>query len=266
MGRSILEEIAERTAERVAEGKKRRSPASVRREAEELGRQTGFPFRRALASPGISFICEVKRASPSKGMIAEEFPYLSIAREYEAAGAAAISVLTEPYYFLGRDEYLQEIAGAVSVPVLRKDFIVDEYQIFQAKVIGASAVLLICALLEQGQLDEYLAVAHSLGLSVLAEVHTEEEAETAVRSGAGIIGVNNRNLKTFETDINTSVHLRRSISEDILFVSESGIQTPEDMKKLTEIKTDAVLIGEAFMRIPDKRGMLETLSGRKKEG
>ncbi len=259
MSGTILDEIAERTAVRVEELKKKRNLASVRREAEGLGNQTGFPFREALAAPDISFICEVKKASPSKGVIAEDFPYLTIAKEYEEAGAAAVSVLTEPCYFLGSDRYLQEIAGAVSIPLLRKDFTVDAYQIFEARLIGASAVLLICALLEKERLKEYLAIAHSLGLSALVEVHTEEEAEAALLSGAGIVGVNNRNLKTFEVDINTSARLRKLIPDEILFVSESGIKTPEDVARLRENRTDAVLIGETFMRSPDKKRQLEVL-------
>lgn len=259
MGKTILDEIAARTVERVAELKKKRETVSIRREAEGMDARTGFPFRNALAHPDISFICEVKKASPSKGVIAEDFPYLAIAQEYEEAGAAAISVLTEPYYFLGSDEYLREIAGAVSIPLLRKDFTVDEYQIFEAKTIGASAVLLICALLEEKRLKEYLDIAHSLGLSALVEAHTEEEVEVALGSGAGIIGVNNRNLKTFEVDINTSARLRRLIPENILFVSESGIRTPEDVAKLRENRTDAALIGETFMRSPDKKRQLAAL-------
>lgn len=261
MGETILDEIARRTVVRVEELKRKRDLISVRREAERLGSQTGFPFREVLAAPGISFICEVKKASPSKGVIAEEFAYISIAKEYEEAGAAAISVLTEPYYFLGSDEYLREIAGVVEIPLLRKDFTVDEYQIFEARTIGASAVLLICALLEKEQLKEYLAIAHSLGLSALVEAHTEEEVEAALRSGAGIIGVNNRNLKTFEVDIHISARLRRLIPEDILFVSESGIKTPEDVARLRENKTDAALIGETFMRSPNKKRQLAVLKG-----
>lgn len=257
----ILQEIAERTLIRVQQLKKQKPLSSVRREAEAMNSNTGFPFKAALAAPGISFICEVKKASPSKGIIAEDFPYLDIAREYEEAGAAAISVLTEPYYFLGSDRYLQEIAGKVSIPLLRKDFTVDEYQIFEAKTIGASAVLLICALMEEEILRHYLAIAHGLGLSALVEVHTEEEADLAFRCGAGIIGVNNRNLMTFEVDITTSGRLRGRIPKEILFVSESGIKTAEDVEKLRKNNTDAVLIGETLMRSPDKKRLLAALRG-----
>lgn len=261
MGRTVLDEIAERTAVRVGELKKKRDLADVRREAEGMGKPAGdrFPFREALAVPDLSFICEVKKASPSKGVIAEEFPYLAIAKEYEAAGAAAISVLTEPYYFLGSDAYLEEIAKAVSVPLLRKDFTVDAYQIYEARLLGASAVLLIAALLNGGQIKEYLAVARSLGLSALVEVHTEAEMETALQSGADIIGVNNRDLHTFEVDIRTSVRLRKLAPDGILFVAESGIRTPEDVAVLREQKVDAVLAGEILMRSADKRRQLEIL-------
>lgn len=260
----ILDEIADRTRERVRELKKNREISSLRRDAEKLGGGGQPDLKQALAAPGISFICEVKKASPSKGIIAPDFPYLHIAREYEEAGAAAISVLTEPYYFMGNDQYLREIVKSVKLPVLRKDFTVDEYQIFEAKTLGASAVLLICAILERKQLKEYMEIACSLGLSALVETHTEAEVEEALEAGAGIIGVNNRNLKTFEVDITTSRRLRSLIPEDILFVSESGIRTPEDVAALKAIRTDAVLIGETFMRSPDKKKQLAVLKGEEK--
>lgn len=260
----ILDEIADRTRERVRELKKNREISSLRRDAEKLGGGGQPDFKQALAAPGISFICEVKKASPSKGIIAPDFPYLHIAREYEEAGAAAISVLTEPYYFMGNDQYLREIVKSVKLPVLRKDFTVDEYQIFEAKTLGASAVLLICAILESKQLKEYMEIAYSLGLSALVETHTEAEVEEALEAGAGIIGVNNRNLKTFEVDITTSGRLRSLIPEDILFVSESGIRTPEDVAALKTIGTDAVLVGETFMRSPDKKRQLAVLRGEEK--
>lgn len=261
----ILDEIAAKTLVRVEELKKRRDLYSLRRDAESMTpsmEESGdFPFRRALAAEGMSFICEVKKASPSKGVIAEEFPYLDIAKEYEEAGAAAISVLTEPFYFLGSDSYLEQIASAVRIPVLRKDFTVDEYQIFEAKLLGASAILLICTLLEEERLKEYLEIAHSLGLSALVEAHTEDEAETALRTEARIIGVNNRNLKTFKVDITTSSRLRKLVPEEIIFVSESGIKTAQDVAILKQNKTDAVLIGETFMRSPDKKRQLSILRG-----
>lgn len=258
----ILDEIAAKTRERVAELKQAKPLTEVKAQAETLDPNTGFPFENALRKDDIAFICEVKKASPSKGVIAEDFPYLQIAKEYEAAGASAISVLTEPYYFKGSDQYLSEIAHEVSIPVLRKDFTVDSYQIYEAKLIGASAVLLICALLDTDTLTEYLGIAHSLGLNAIVEAHTEEEVQSAIQSGARIIGVNNRNLKTFEVDITTSARLRKLVPESTLFISESGIKTAADIAVLRANKTNAVLIGETFMRSPDKKKMLAELRGR----
>lgn len=257
----ILQEIAEKTRLRVAEEKSALPLSEMKKRAQDLNPDTGFPFKKALAAPDISFICEVKRASPSKGMIAEDFPYLEIARDYEAAGAAAISCLTEPFWFKGSDRYLQEIAAAVKIPVLRKDFTVDEYMIYQAKTLGASAVLLICSILSKEQLAEYLAIAHSLGLSALVEAHDEEEVKTAVSVGAGIIGVNNRDLKTFTVDISNSARLRKLVPPEILFVSESGIKTAQDIAALRQNGTNAVLIGETLMRSPDKKAALAQLRG-----
>lgn len=222
---------------------------------------TGFPFREALSGDEISFICEVKRASPSKGLIAPDFPYLDIARDYERAGASAISCLTEPFWFKGRDEYLAEISNAVTIPVLRKDFTVDEYMIYQAKTLGASAVLLICSILSKEQLSEYLGIAHSLGLSALVEAHDEDEVRTALSVGAGIIGVNNRDLRSFTVDINNSARLRKLVPPEILFVSESGIKTAADIEALRSNGTNAVLIGETLMRSPDKKAALDELRG-----
>lgn len=256
----ILQEIAEKTRLRVAEEKTALPLSEMKKRAQELNPDTGFPFKKALSTADISFICEVKRASPSKGMIAEDFPYLDIARDYEAAGAAAISCLTEPFWFKGSDRYLQEIA-AVNIPVLRKDFTVDEYMIYQAKTLGASAILLICSILSKGQLSEYLEIAHSLGLSALVEAHDEEEVKTAVSVGAGIIGVNNRDLKTFTVDINNSARLRKLVPPEILFVSESGIKTAQDIAALRQNGTNAVLIGETLMRSPDKKAALAQLRG-----
>ncbi len=258
---SILAEIAEKTRQRVAEEKKSLPLPQLRAQAEAMDASTGFPFAQALAAPGMSFICEVKKASPSKGLIAPNFPYLDIAKEYQAAGAAAISCLTEPYWFQGRDQYLKEIAQAVTIPVLRKDFTVDEYMIYGAKVLGASAVLLICAILDDGQLRDYLALAHILGLSALVEAHDETELNRALSAGAGIIGVNNRDLRTFTVDVSNSLRLRKLAPPEVLFVSESGIKTPEDIQKLYDNGTNAVLIGETLMRAPDKKAMLAQLRG-----
>lgn len=258
----ILEEIAERTKVRVAEQKKKISLEEIKTKALEMDANTGFPFLKALQQEDISFICEVKKASPSKGLIAPDFPYVEIAKEYEEAGAAAISVLTEPYYFQGKNEYLEEIVKNVKIPVLRKDFTVDEYMIYEAKTIGASCVLLICAILDLPTLKKYLDLAHSLGLSAIVEAHDEEEVKMALESGAKIIGVNNRDLRTFTVDINNSARYRKMVPEDIVFISESGIKTAADIQKLRENGTNAVLIGETFMRSADKKAALKELRGK----
>ncbi len=209
----------------------------------------------------MSFICEVKKASPAKGMIDEAFPFLEIAKEYEKAGADAISCLTEPYYFLGNDEHLKQIAENVSIPVLRKDYTVSEYMIYEAKLLGATAVVFHCSILKEGQLEEYLEIAHSLGLSALVEARTTEEVKKAVEAGAKIIGTNNRDLESYVIDMNLSKELRNIVPKDCIFVSESGIQTPEDVVLLKQIGADAVLVGEALMRAEDKTKMLHTLKG-----
>ncbi|MDR2532448.1 MAG: indole-3-glycerol phosphate synthase TrpC [Oscillospiraceae bacterium] len=243
----ILHEITERTKERIEARKREVSPIEVSAKAHSLPTD-GFSFEKALKSDDIAFICEVKKASPSKGIISEDFPYLEIAQSYEAAGAAAISVLTEPYYFKGADSYLREIADVVKIPLLRKDFTIDSYMIYEAKVLGADAVLLICAVLDRGAVAEYIGIADSLGLSVLVEIHDEDEAETALSAGARIIGVNNRNLKTFEVDITLSERLRKLVPDNVIFVAESGITTREDVSRLRKIGADAALVGEALMR------------------
>lgn len=265
----ILEEIAEKTRERIQKRRQQVSEEELKEKAyllagtekERNGGIFPFPFEKALAREGISFICEVKKASPSKGVIAEEFPYREIAREYEQAGASALSVLTEPFYFQGSDDYLKEIERAVHIPILRKDFTVDAYMLYEAKCIGASAVLLICAILDDRQLMTYMEIARELGLSALVEAHTEEEVRRALACGARIIGVNNRDLKTFQVDIHTSERLRRLVPKDVLYVSESGIKSPEDVRRLKENGTDAVLIGETLMRSDNKKKMLDELRG-----
>lgn len=257
----ILDEIVAKTKERMIEVQKKVPLDKVRQQALLMDANTGFPFEKALKKDQIQFICEVKKASPSKGLIAPNFPYVEIAKEYEQAGAAAISVLTEPYFFQGSNDYLMEISKNVSIPLLRKDFTVDEYMIYEAKVIGASAVLLICAILDDKQLKEYFELANSLGLSALVEAHDEEEVKRALAIGARIIGVNNRNLKDFTVDIHNSIHLRKLIPEDVIFVSESGMKEPADIQRLRENHTDAVLIGETFMRSDNKKQMLKELRG-----
>lgn len=254
---SILDKLVEASRRRV-EREKRENPRPKLLTARKL---KAFAFEEALRAQGMSFICEVKKASPSKGLIAPEFPYLDIAKDYEAAGAAAISVLTEPDYFLGKDQYLREIREAVKLPLLRKDFIVDNYQIEQAYCMGADAVLLIAAVLEPGQLKDYIAYADSLGLSCLVEAHDEEEVDNALNAGVRIIGVNNRDLRTFTVDLQNSVRLRGLVPGEILFVAESGIRNWEDVRVLEENRIDAVLVGETLMRAEDRKAALTALRG-----
>ena len=257
----ILDTIVEATKIRVAQEKQVESPEAVKAAALALPSDTGFPFEAALRQQDFNFICEVKKASPSKGIIAEHFPYLDIAKEYEVAGAAAISVLTEPDFFKGDKKYLQEIASTVKIPVLRKDFIIDEYQIYQAKVWGASAILLICACLDVSTLTKFRELADSLGLSSLVEAHDEKEVQMAIDCGARIIGVNNRNLKDFTVDVQNSVRLRNLVEDDVIFVSESGLETPEDIQVLRDNNIGVALMGETFMRSPDKVEKLAYLYG-----
>ena len=257
----ILDTIVEATKIRVAQEKQVESPEAIKAAALALPSDTGFPFEAALRQQDFNFICEVKKASPSKGIIAEHFPYLDIAKEYEVAGAAAISVLTEPDFFKGDKKYLQEIASTVKIPVLRKDFIIDEYQIYQAKVWGASAILLICACLDVPTLTKFRELADSLGLSSLVEAHDEKEVQMAIDCGARIIGVNNRNLKDFTVDVQNSVRLRNLVQDDVIFVSESGLETPEDIQVLRDNNIGVALMGETFMRSPNKVEKLAYLYG-----
>ena len=257
----ILDKIVEATKVRVAQEKEVETPEAVKTAALALPADTGFPFEAALRQQDFNFICEVKKASPSKGIIAEHFPYLDIAKEYEVAGAAAISVLTEPDFFKGDKKYLQEIASTVKIPVLRKDFIIDEYQIYQAKVWGASAILLICACLDVPTLTKFRELADSLGLSSLVEAHDEHEVQMAIDCGARIIGVNNRNLKDFTVDVQNSVRLRNLVQDDVIFVSESGLETPEDIQVLRDNNIGVALMGETFMRSPNKVEKLAYLYG-----
>lgn len=258
--KTILETLAQCAAERTAANRKHRSLASLRADAEALPKGS-FSFEHALKTDDIAFICECKKASPSKGLIAPDFPYLQIAQEYESAGANCISVLTEPQYFLGSDRYLQEIAAAVQIPCLRKDFTVDPYMIYEARLLGASAILLICAILDKSQLSEYHSIADALGLSVLVEAHDESEIETAAETGARIIGVNNRNLKDFTVDTGHAQALRKYAPEDALFVVESGMRTAADIHAARAAGADAVLIGETLMRAADKTAKLQELKG-----
>lgn len=256
----ILDSIVFATKKRVAAAKRTIPLTEIIKNAFDMP-MGNFQFEKALRQKDLSFICEIKKASPSKGVIAKDFPYIDIALEYEAAGANAISVLTEPDFFQGSNSYLSEIRQYVKIPLLRKDFIIDEYQIYEAKVIGADAVLLICAILNFATLKQYLKICDSLGISALVEAHTADELKTAVSAGAKIIGINNRDLNTFEVNIETCVRLRSLIPENILCIAESGIKTPDDIAKLRRADVDGVLIGESLMISRDKRAMLKQLKG-----
>ncbi len=256
---TILDQLAAHARERVARDKAENSLDDMRELAARSGRGNGAAFEAALRRPGLSFICEIKRASPSKGLIAPDFPYLRIAREYEAAGADAISCLTEPRWFKGSDGIFAHVAAEVDIPVLRKDFTVDEYQIYQAKVLGAGAVLLICALLDTDAIARYLQICGELGLAALVEAHDEAEIASAVSAGAKIIGVNNRNLKDFSVDFSNAARLRELIPPDRVYVAESGVAGPEDAAALKRIGADAALVGEALMRAEDRAALLAAM-------
>lgn len=258
---NILETIADYARERVSNAKQKVSLEEMKSKARSMNIDDSFPFEKSLKSGDISFICECKKASPSKGIIAEDFPYLDIAKDYEKAGAAAISVLTEPKWFMGNDEFLKDISSNVGIPCLRKDFTVDEYMIYEAKTLGASAILLICSLLSEEKIKEYIDIADSLGLSALVEAHDEDEIAMAVRAGARIIGVNNRNLKDFTVDVHNSERLRKLVPKEVLFVAESGIKTSEDIDVLRKANVNAVLVGETLMRAENKKKMLDELRG-----
>ena len=255
----MLDEIVLETKKRIDLEKTNKPLDELKHEVLQLDINDDFPFKKALTGEDISIIAEVKKASPSKGVIAEDFDYIGIAKDYESAGASAISVLTEPFFFKGSDEYLSEISKNVDIPILRKDFVIDEYMIWQAKLLGASAILLIVSILDTVQLKKYLDLAHDLGLSAIVEVHDSTEISTAMIVGAEIIGVNNRNLKDFSVDIENSINLRRCVSGDVVFISESGIKSKEDITRLKENNVDAVLIGETLMKSDDKKSMISEL-------
>lgn len=261
----IIDDIVEKTKERVAENKRRNSIEKLAKMAFEMPISKEYPFEQALRKPGISYIMEIKKAMPGAGVIAKNFDYKSIAREYEDIGAAAISVVTEPDFFKGDDEFLAEVAKIVKIPVLRNDFVIDEYMIYEAKLLGADAVLLICSILDEITLMRCLNLAENLGMSALVEAHSSMQIKKALRVGAKIIGVNNRDLRNFEVDLNNSVELRSMVNENIVFVSESGIKSYQDIKLLQDNKVDALLIGEILMRSHDKRKTFELLQGLKEQ-
>ena len=256
---TILDALAAHARERVEEKKRKLPLAELKRQLRDREALSGFSFEAALREQGLSVIAEVKKASPSKGVIAEHFPYLEIAKAYEAAGASCISVLTEPKWFLGDDRYLREIAASVSLPCIRKDFTVDPYLIYEARELGASAVLLICALLGRAELEEYLGIAEELGLSALVEAHDEEEVERAAEVGARVIGVNNRDLKSFTVNMENSLRLRAAAPDNCIFIAESGVRTPDDTRALRTVGVDGILVGEALMRAENKAELLKAL-------
>lgn len=261
----ILQTIATKTKERIEKQKALHPLEELIQACTKLPINQDFPFEQALRKEGLSYICECKKASPSKGLIDEDFNYLQIAKEYEKVGARAISVLTEPEFFLGSDQYLQEIAQEVKIPCLRKDFVVDEYMIYQAKLLGAQAILLIVSLLDTQTLKQYLDLATSLGLSCLVEAHDEAEIKQAIEVGTKIIGVNNRNLRNFQVNVENTLNLRQAIPKDILMVAESGIQNRSDIALLEKAQIDAVLIGETLMKASDRQAKIRELRGEKNE-
>ena len=265
----ILDDLAQATRKRVEQKKKETPFEKVKDMALQIAESEGnftFPFEKAISKNGISFICEVKKASPSKGIIASDFPYLDIAKDYERSGADCISVLTEPQYFKGDDKFLKEISAAAAIPTIRKDFTIDSYLIYEAKSLGASCVLLIAALLDTETIREYKGICDELGISALVEAHDEAEIERAIAAGARMIGVNNRDLKTFTVDINNSIRLRNMVPKEIIFVAESGIKTAKDIEKLRHAGVDGVLIGETLMRSSDKKAVLDKLRGACENG
>ena len=259
---NILQRIAARTRDRCVATRERNSVGELAERAREQARREGaptFPFERALRTPGMSFICECKKASPSKGLICADFDPVAIARDYERAGAAAISCLTEPFFFQGEDRFLARIAREVSLPTLRKDFVVDELMVYEAKLLGASAVLLICAILSDDDLGHYVALCHELGMSALVEAYEPDEVPRALAAGARVVGVNNRDLRTFDVDFGRSISLRPLVGPDRVFVSESGVKTAHDVARLAKAGVDAVLIGETLMRAANRRDALGEL-------
>lgn len=257
----ILDQLVEATKVRI-EKEKKEIPLEIVKEKALKMEKGDFAFEKAIKEGDISFICEVKKASPSKGVIAEDFPYVQIAKDYEEAGVNCISVLTEPDYFKGDKKYLKEISEQVSIPIIRKDFVIDEYMIYDGKIHGASCVLLICSILNRDTIKKYINICDDLGISALVEAHDENEIKMAIDAGARMIGVNNRDLKTFTVDIGNSERLRKLVPDDILFIAESGIKTNKDIKRLRDANVNGVLIGEAFMRAADKKKMLEELRWR----
>ncbi len=254
---NILTEIAEKVRAKVEEQKRRLPLSQLKSLAGSAPEQRGLAA--ALSRPGINIIAEIKRASPSAGLLSEHFEPAAIARMYAGGGAAAISVLTEQDYFLGSLDHLLEARRAVDLPALRKDFILDDYQIYESRAGGADAILLIVALLDRHKLAHLIELAGELGLEALVEVHTASELETALQAGAQIVGVNNRDLRDFKVSLNVSLELARLMPENIIKVSESGIKSLRDIVRLRRAGFDGFLIGEQLMRASDPRQALRAL-------
>ena len=255
---NILDKITEKTKTRT----EKLNINDLKEKVQNLPRKD-FIFKNALSGDKIKIISEIKKASPSKGLICQDFDPIKIAKEYNEAKTDCISILTEPYFFLGNNAYIKDVKKVTDIPILRKDFIIDEKQIYESKIIGADCILLICAILDEKKLKEFLNLAHKLCLSALVEAHNEDEIKTALNCNAEIIGVNNRNLKTFEVDFNNTFKLRKLVPDDIIFVCESGIKTREDIIKLEENNVNAVLIGETFMKSKNKIEEIKKLRGEK---
>lgn len=256
----ILDMLAASAKRRVEAAKSLVPLNSIKKKAFEIAKSgQHYCFENSLMHDGVSFICEIKKASPSKGLIAPVFEPEITAREYASAGAAAISVLTEPEYFLGSNEHLTAVKEAMTLPVLRKDFTVSEYQLYESKVIGADAVLLICAILNVDTIRKFLDICDELYMSALVEAHTAAEVETALEAGARIAGVNNRDLNTFEVDFNTCLKLRSLVPNNVLYVAESGIKSREHISLLRDAGVNAALIGETLMRSADITATLADL-------
>ena len=248
----ILDDLVTATKKRMAAEKRIYSLEELKQQSQKAPMKNPQLIVDKLLEPKLTFIAEIKKASPSKGVIVQDFPYLEIAQEYQANKIDMISVLTEPDYFQGNLKYLQQITQEVDLPVLRKDFTIDSYMIYQAKIAQASLILLIVAILSDGQLKDYLKLAKELGLAAIVEVHDETELKRALRAKSKIIGINNRNLKDFSVNFNNSLKLKKLIPADIPVIAESGIKTKTDIKLLKKAGINGVLIGETFMKAKNK--------------
>ena len=244
---TILNDIVKNTKAKLVEKKAAVSLDEIKLQLSRLDLPKG-KFKASLAGKSEAVIAEIKKASPSAGIISENFDPIQKAQEYEAFGAAALSILTEEDFFLGSNQYLEDVKAITSLPILRKDFMVDEYQIYEAKLIGADCILLIASILSDIEITDFVALAEVLELDYLIEVHDAEELQRVEHFNNALIGVNNRNLKTFEVNINNSVNLKNSFSGDNIFIAESGIKNKDDLSYLKERGISVFLIGESLMR------------------